>query len=71
MPEVQSFSQSFPQGFVEGWRFVMGLNAEPPLVPDTELIEGKTPYQSGLAKGVEVGINAKQHAGAPVGRVHH
>lgn len=67
MPEVQSF----PQGFVEGWRFVMGPNAEPPQIPHTELIEGKTPYQSGLAKGVEVGITAKQHADEARHRVHH
>lgn len=67
MPEVQSF----PQGFVEGWRFVMGLNAEPPHIPDAELIEGKTPYQSGLAKGVELGITAKQRADEVKHRVHH
>lgn len=71
MPEVQSFSESFPQGFVEGWRFVMGLNAEPPRIPHAELIEGKTPYQSGLAKGVELGICAKQHSREAARRVHH
>jgi len=71
MPDVHSFSESFPQGFVEGWRFVMGLNAEPPQIPHAELIEGKTPYQSGLAKGVEVGVNAKQHVQDATYRVHH
>jgi hypothetical protein len=57
--------QSFPQGFVQGWRFVMGEKTDAPEIPQTELIEGKTPDQSGLAKGLEVGIDTKQAANRP------
>ena len=56
MPDVQSF----PQGFIQGWRFIMGERADVPEIPRPELIDGKTAYQSGLAKGLEVGLDTKQ-----------
>ena len=44
---------SFRDGYIEGWRSILGEDAATPLIPSFFVPSGKTPRQVGLVRGVE------------------
>jgi hypothetical protein len=51
---------TFKDGFIEGYKTIMGNNAAIPAIPATPAIPaGKTPYQVGLLRGMEAGNKRK------------
>ena len=51
---------SFRDGYIEGWKTVLGIDAAPPLIPSFFVPGGKTPRQVGLVRGME---DAKKRQG--------
>lgn len=52
--------RTFKEGFLEGYKSVMGNNAAIPAIPaEPATPAGKTRYQVGLLKGMELGQKRK------------
>lgn len=52
-------NKSFRDGYIEGWKSIMGNGAAIPAIPAHSIPAGKTPFQAGIAKGVEAAMKWK------------
>ena len=46
-------NRTFAEGYIEGWKAVMGEGAAISGIPSHAIPAGKTPYQAGLVRGME------------------
>ncbi len=51
--------KTFTDGFIAGWKSVMGASANIPLIPPHSVPAGTTAYGHGIAKGVEAANQRK------------
>jgi hypothetical protein len=51
MTDKESQRKTFVDGYIAGWRSILGQSATPTYIPDYELPPGKPPYEQGYEQG--------------------
>ena len=57
--------RTFVEGYIEGWKAVMGAGVAISGIPSHAIPTGKKPYQEGLVRGME---DAQQKKALSIGR---
>ena len=58
-------AKSYRDGYVEGWRSLMGVNASVPPGRVIEATEGRTPFQEGIKQAVECVVRRRAERPRP------